>query len=382
MSQAAAEGVQPVVAHYREVFPVLTETFVRETVARHRLYRPVVITHTATGGPLAAAFDVRELRGGRPSGLAAVSAAVRIRRRRHLLRRALNELRPAVVHAHFGEEGVVAADVTRRLRIPLVVAFYGYDATELAQHGVWRRRFRHLFRSAAAVLAEGPHMAARLHQLGAPEDRVVVHRIPVRLEAFPFSPSAAPAPGEPLVVIQACRFVEKKGVDTTIAAFSRIAHEVPHAVLWLMGSGPEEARLRELAAASGASDRISFLPPQPHDEYARVLRQAHVFVHPSRTARNGDGEGGAPTSLLEAQALGLPIVASTHADIPAVVDTAAALLAAPADPVALAGQLLRMLSHPGEWAARAEAGRRNVEEHHDPARLALDLEALYDRVRA
>ncbi|NIP81231.1 MAG: glycosyltransferase, partial [Gemmatimonadetes bacterium] len=53
-------------------------------------------------------------------------------------------------------------------------------------------------------------------------------------------------------------------------------------------------------------------------------------------AANGDGEGGAPTTLLEAQAVGLPVVASRHADIPWVVAPEAGLLAPEEDPEALA----------------------------------------------
>jgi colanic acid/amylovoran biosynthesis glycosyltransferase len=382
VSARGSRRLTPEVAHYREVFPVLTETFIRETVTRHQRYRPYVITHLAQDRPEVPGVDVHELPRGRPTGLSRVSAAVRLAVRSRLLHRELSATRPAVIHAHFGEEGVVAAGPARRLGIPLVAAFYGYDATELARHAVWRRRFRRLFRSAAAVLAEGPHMAARLIELGARHDTVLIHPIPIRLEAFPFRPVAPPANGDALVLLQACRFVEKKGVDTTIDAFARIADAVPAAVLWLMGSGPEEARLRSLAESTGVAGRITFLPPQPHQEYAEVLRRAHVFVHPSRTAANGDGEGGAPTSLLEAQALGLPIVATTHADIPAVVDPDAALLAAPGDADALAALLLRLLRSPDEWAGRSQAGRRNVEVRHDPARLAAALEDLYDRVRA
>jgi colanic acid/amylovoran biosynthesis glycosyltransferase len=160
-----------------------------------------------------------------------------------------------------------------------------------------------------------------------------------------------------------------------------MADEAPAAVLWLMGSGPEETRLRALAASSGVADRITFMAARSHEAYAMIMRQAHVFVHPSRTARNGDGEGGAPTALLEAQALGLPVITTTHDDIPSVVDQSAAMLAPPGDVAAVAGLMLRMARSTLEWTARAEAGRRCVAERNDPDRLAAALENLYDGVR-
>jgi glycosyltransferase involved in cell wall biosynthesis len=381
MTTSGPVSGRPLVAHYREVFPVLSETFIRETVSRHRRYRPVVITHSATVNARFTEVVVHEVAGGRPAGLSGRSAAIRIARRIRLVRAVLKEQRPAIVHAHFGEECVIAGRAARHLSIPLVAAFYGYDATELARSPVWRWRFRQLFASAAAVLAEGPCMADRLIRLGASPERTVVQPIPVRLELFPFCPSAAPADGGPLIFLQACRFVEKKGVDTTIEAFARMADEAPAAVLWLMGSGPEETRLRALAASSGVADRITFMAARSHEAYAMIMRQAHVFVHPSRTARNGDGEGGAPTALLEAQALGLPVITTTHDDIPSVVDQSAAMLAPPGDVAAVAGLMLRMARSTLEWTARAEAGRRCVAERHDPDRLAAALENLYDGVR-
>lgn len=377
MTMVAAERARMRVVHYRNVFPVLSETFIRETVTRHRRYEPVVVTHERVESVNAGnvRIDHRRLRF---QGLAHRSASLRIALASGRIGEALGELRPAVLHAHFGEEGIAAAGAAARLRIPLVVTFYGADATALGEHWQWQGRFRRLFGRTAAVLAEGPHLAARLIDLGAPPERVVIHPIPVRLEIFPFRPPVEPAQGDPLIMLQACRFVEKKGVDLTIAAFDRIAAAVPHAVLWLMGSGPEEQRLRTIAGATGLGSRIRFLPTVSHCMYADILRQAHVFVHPSRTARNGDGEGGAPTALLEAQALGLPIVSTTHGDIPAVVNTDAALLAPPDDIEALAKLMLRMIQSPQEWHARAWAGRQRIESIHDPDRLCARLEDLYD----
>jgi glycosyltransferase involved in cell wall biosynthesis len=195
----------PRVAHYRERFPVLSETFIRETVTRHQRYESIVLAHVR------------------------------------------------VTDVHVDGVGLILSPAGP----PLVVSSYGYDATHLAQFPMWRRRFTRLFRNAAAVPAEGQHRAARLIALGAPVDNVILHPIPIGIERFPFRPATPPRAGEPIVFLQACRFVEKKGVDVTIAAFARIAVDVPSAVHWLMGSGPEEARLRSMAdeRASGIGSR-------------------------------------------------------------------------------------------------------------------------------
>jgi glycosyltransferase involved in cell wall biosynthesis len=74
-------------------------------------------------------------------------------------------------------------------------------------------------------------------------------------------------------------------------------------------------------------------------------------------------------------------IATTHADIPAVVDANAALLGPPEDIATIAALMRRLSRNSHEWAARAEAGRRQVAGKHDPDRLAGALEDLYDSVR-
>lgn len=374
-------GLSPVVAHYRNAYLPRSETFIHEVVARHSRYEPVVLTHERQNpesfpapGPLDVVRPI--LSGGLLSFLDR-SAALTIRRRQFAVGRALRRRGPAILHAHFGEDGVVATRAARGTGIPVIVTFYGVDATRLAAHALWRRRFRRLFQRARFVLAEGPRLRRRLLALGCPAERARLQPIPVRFDLFPFRIRTRPEDGR-VIVLQACRFVEKKGVDLTVEAFARIAGSWPEAELWLLGDGPERPRVEAVVDREGLRSRVRLLGMRSHEEYAELLERAHLFVQPSRTAANGDGEGGAPTTLLEAQASGLPVVASDHADIPSVVAEDGALLAREGDVAGVARALDHLLAHPEEWAPRGEAGRRWVEERHDPDRLASRLEDLYD----
>ena len=108
------------------------------------------------------------------------------------------------------------------------------------------------------------------------------------------------------------------------------------------------------------------------------LDRAHVFVQPSLTAPDGDSEGGAPTTLLEAQACGLPVLTTRHADIPEVVrEDDSALLSEEEDVGGLAANISLLASGPERWASMGRAGRAHVEARHDVRRLATDLEILY-----
>lgn len=371
---------RPLVAHYRHAWLTPSETFVNEVVRRHRTYDAAVVTHAlvamdAVGVP----GEVRVAPDGPIAAWLGPSAALRIRAHSRGLARALRAAAPDIVHAHFGEEAVVAA-MALPAHVPLVATFYGFDATQLGRHALWRRRFGRLFRRASFVLAEGPHMRDTLLALGCPPDRARIQRIPIRLERFPFAPAAPPADGR-FVLLQAARFVEKKGVDLTIQAFAAVADEWPAAELWLVGDGPERGRLEALAAGAGIGARVRFLGMLDHAEHARAMRRAHVFVQPSRTARNGDGEGGAPTTLLEAQAVGLQVVASDHADIPFVVAQGGGSIVPQDDLAALSDALRRTLRETEQWPDCARAGRVQVEREHDPRRLTDALERLYDEAR-
>lgn len=372
---------RPSLLHYRSQFLPASETFIRTLVAHHQRYQAAVVTHERVG-PLsddpAPVHVLPDRSKGLDGGVAHWVWPTQLRHRVAALRCALNERRPALIHAHFGQDAVAAASAASALGIPSVAAFYGYDATTLARSALWRRRFRRLFRRASAVLAEGPAMAERLAALGCPVDRLVIQPIPIEIDLFPFR---LPQPRvDRTVVLQACRFVDKKGVDLTIRAFARVAVDHPRLELRLIGDGPERASLERLARQSGVANRIRFLGMRSHEDYARELCGADIFMQPSRTARDGDGEGGAPTTLLEAQAIGLPIVATRHADIPWVVDPTAALLAQEEDVVGLAAQLEYVLAHPQEWAGRARAGRRQVVDRHAADAAVRSLEGLYDRI--
>ena len=99
------------------------------------------------------------------------------------------------------------------------------------------------------------------------------------------------------------------------------------------------------------------------------------------TAANGDGEGGAPVILLDAQASGMPIVASTHADIPEYVrDGKSGLLAGERDVEGISERILHLVTRTQDWPNMGLAGREHVETSYSAARQAQALELIYDEL--
>jgi colanic acid/amylovoran biosynthesis glycosyltransferase len=375
---------KPAVAQAMECYLGRTETFIHAYLAAFRRVRPVVIARRfenldqfplpadatrhrwspARGTPAwVASAARRRLRGGEPH----VERILRLEEARAL-------------HAHYGPLACALLEVRRRTRLPLLVSFYGYDASMRSVIEEFGEAYRVLFDLGNAFLAEGPSMARRLEALGCPSSKIHVQRLAIDPARYPFRARGDDG-SSPIVVLMCGRMVPKKGYPDALRAFARARRAAPRLRLRLVGDGPERAGLEAQARELGVEGEVTFAGSLPRAGFLAELEGAHLYLQPSRTAPDGDAEGGAPTALLEAQACGLPIVATRHDDIPFVVrDKDSALLSAEGDAGALADNLESLAGSPAWWGPMGRAGRAHVEEHHDAARLATQMEILYATV--
>jgi colanic acid/amylovoran biosynthesis glycosyltransferase len=137
-------------------------------------------------------------------------------------------------------------------------------------------------------------------------------------------------------------------------------------------------QIEERAGRGDLQGRVDLLGYRPYPEYLEELSRANFLLAPSVTARDGDSEGGAPVCLLEAQAMGVPVVATTHCDIPEVTrPDESALLAPERDVPELARKLDALLRDSSRWPAMGRAGRAHVEAEFDIRSQVRKMEALY-----
>jgi colanic acid/amylovoran biosynthesis glycosyltransferase len=284
---------------------------------------------------------------------------------------------PTAIHCHYGPLAAQQRWLARRLGCRYVASFYGHDATahRFVDGPIWRRRYGKLFSAADAVLAEGPKMASRLVALGCSEANVRVVRLPA--DASGLVRCERPKADSFRVVI-AGRFVEKKGFDTAIRAFARALKGRADAELLIIGGGELEAEYRRLVAESGIETQVKWAGRLPFEDFMSRVVTAHVGLFPSRTALNGDSEGGAPVTLIESQWLGVPSIVSDHDDLPFVTAPDGGLVL-PALDVAQWAEALGSLYHDStKLEQMSYAAREFAKTHHSPQANAQARERIYD----
>ncbi len=378
---------QPWIAHYCKSYLPLTEGFIYSVLTGVQRVRPHVVcqalTEYADLFPLPeGSISVLNPRRNTPAWLA---DAVRSRTTSEV---EMDEFRASrildvpqakkfrLIHAHFGHVGAEVLDSSQRLGIPLVTNFYGSDTAPFTDDPSWPERRKRLFAEGALFLVEGAFMRQRLVELGAPPEKVRLQRISFRFDQLPAKMQAES--GRPPVMLFAGRFVEKKGLQFGLEAAAEIHKRGLPFEFRIIGGGPLEQEHRDLVARAGMESKIRFLGLLPRAKYLEELARADIFVSPSVTAANGDTEGGAPTTILEAQALGIPVLATTHADIPnVVVPGQSALLAPERDTVTLAEHMRVLLEDRSLWARMGRVGQEYVAAHHDVSREARLLEESY-----
>ena len=289
-----------------------------------------------------------------------------------------------IVHSHFGHVGWSNLDAVRKLGAKHVVRFYGLDVNKLLQqYPVYRKRYHQLFNEADLFLCEGSHMARRIIELGCPEYKVKVQHLGVDVERFKFIPRQWHF-GEPLRVLIAASFREKKGIPYAIEAIGLLRKEIPIELTIIGDAGKDEASQEEKHKILVALERTGLKPVTRllgYQSHARMLQEAykhHVFLHPSVTAQDGDDEGGAPVCITEMLATGMPMVSTTHCDIPEVMGAALSHLLAPErDALALLDRLKKLVSTPEEWVTLGNVGRQRIVAEFNQSTMGVHLFEAY-----
>lgn len=276
-----------------------------------------------------------------------------------------------VLHIYFGTEAARLLDWLPRAGVPIIVSFHGADVSD----AVTDAELQGIFRHSALLLHRSESLRKALLERGAPDSKLRAN------------PTGVPVPGEvteleigkgkPLRLLQACRFIEKKGLDVTLGAAKKLSDSGFDVHLTLAGDGPQRRDLEMIAENLGIASRVRFTGFLDSDQLAQEYSRHEVFLHPSRVTGRGDREG-IPNSLLEAMAYGRVVVATRHSGIPeAVEDGRNGFLVDHADSDLVADAVSRIVSDPAGGLAIGRAARRTIIEKFSTEACIRQLEACY-----
>ncbi len=278
------------------------------------------------------------------------------------------------VHCHFATHPAVVGWVVHELTgIPFSFTAHGSDL----------HRDREMLATkvggAAFVVAISDYNREVIVDECGPEirDRVQVVHCGIDSRQLPRRARAPRQPGSPLHLCCIGTLHEVKGQAVAIEACRRLVDAGVDVRATLVGDGPDRDRLVALAAERGLADRVRITGRVPRPEVRAVLEGADVLVAPSVPTANGRREG-IPVAILEAMAVGVPVVASRLSGIPeAVRDGVTGLLAEPGDAAGVATAVERLADDPAEGERLADQAAAAVASDFDVDRSAARLVALF-----
>ena len=276
-----------------------------------------------------------------------------------------------LVLAEFGTVGANVLPVAKKMDLPLVVIFYGYDAFHAHVLSEFGKKYQEMFAYAAAIIGVSQDICKQVQKLGAPAEKV--HYLPCALNLSLFQYSAHHQ--HPPVFLSVGRFAETKSPHLVILAFAQVAKEIPEARLVMVGKdggGDLFEACHILVRALRLEDKVDFKGILSPWEVFEEMQKARVFVqHSLTTPLHGDKEG-TPVAVMEAMACGLPVVSTRHAGIAEMIEhNETGLLVEEYDVDGMAIAMLRLIREQ-EFAAQlaqraAQWIRKNelVSNHHD-----------------
>jgi glycosyltransferase involved in cell wall biosynthesis len=291
----------------------------------------------------------------------------------------LRKVQPALLHAHFGPDGVRALPLMRNLSIPLLVTFHGYDVTmkeaiarrSTLSHRTYLKQRQTLQKAASRFIAVSGFIRDQMCAQGFPLERLIVHYIGVDTALFSPNPSIQRDP----IVLFTGRLVEKKGCTYLIQAMAHVQQTRPNAELVIIGDGPLRDSLEQQARRQ--LKRYRFLGIQSPENVRTWMNRAQVFCVPSIIAESGDAEAFGIV-FAEAQAMGLPTVSFASGGIPeAIAHGKTGFLAPEKDTATLAIYLTQLLNQPDLWVDFSHNGQSWVRHHFDLNKQTRKLEEIY-----
>ncbi|GAA3736400.1 glycosyltransferase [Flavobacterium ginsengisoli] len=226
--------------------------------------------------------------------------------------RSLKKNKIDVVLAQYGPTAHKIVSLCKKINLPLITHFHGYDASEYSII-TQCNNYKEVFSYSKYVIAVSLSMKQRLIDLGCSNEKIVYNSCAPNSIFLDVNPSFKNS-----TFIAVGRFVNKKAPYYTILAFNKVLNKFPDAKLVIGGDGVLYETCVNLIRYLKIDNNVSLPGIIGREDFLGYLEDSLAFVQHSITAISGDQEG-TPVAILEASAAGLPVISTQHAGIPDVI---------------------------------------------------------------
>jgi PEP-CTERM/exosortase A-associated glycosyltransferase len=306
------------------------------------------------------------------------------------------QIKPDVLHAHSPSLNAIAAlKAGKKFGIPVVYEVRAFWEDAAVDHGTSTEgglRYRltraletHALRQADAVTTICEGLRRDIVARGIPADKITVIPNAVDIDKFAVG-GVADQDLKTKLGLQGARligfigsFYAYEGLDILLRAVPALTAERPDLRVLLVGGGPEDARLRQLAKDLNIVDKVVFTGRVPHEQVQMYYDLLDVLVYPRLSMRLTDLV--TPLKPLEAMAQGRVLAASDvggHQEL--IVDGKTGVLFKADDPQALAVKVGGLIDAQAEWPALRAAGRQFVESERNWKASVGRYKSIYGRL--
>lgn len=378
---------KPKVLVYSAVLLPYSQTFILEQTRNLQKWQGILVGETGVENGLElTGMDVRFL-----DSEKTLTARLQRRLNRWLRRHSssavklLKQEKARLLHVHFATNAASVWPIAKTLNLPMLVTLHGYD---INRHREWwesgnagRQMKSYPARLLKLAQEERVHFLAvsqaikqRAIEYGLPAHKITVSYIGVDTERF--RPGPTPISDRRQILFVG-RLVEKKGCQYLLQAYAAIQDDFPETELVIVGGGPLERQLKEMADENHI--RARFMGALSSEQVQNMMSEARIFCLPSITAENGDAEG-MGIVILEAQASGVPVITSARGGAAeGIVDGETGYAHKEKDIGAIQDALTRLLTDDALANRFGQAARQNILDKMDIRTCTLKLEEIYSQ---
>lgn len=281
-----------------------------------------------------------------------------------------------ILHFHFGNIGNIGVYLKKGgIRGKLVTTFYGYDLSQFLNEnrdGVFSR----LFTEGDLFLPICSYFRDKLQSLACDPNKIIIHHVGIDLGKYRFKKRVL-KDNQCARILSVGRLCEKKGFSYGLKAIKELVLKGKNISYTIVGGGPLYDKLQLQVKLLNLESVVTFSGPVDQDELIEHYSDSHIFLLPSITGEKGDQEG-TPTVLLEAQAVGLPVISTFHSGIPEIVKNGfSGFLVEERDFKGIADKIELLLNNHEELERMGKEGRKLVKKSFDINKLCRVLAANY-----